>query len=172
MKIVRIYRKGVIEEIDLQEKLCIYNSELPKSWVEIIKEVEELLNIKTPKEYEDFLKTYDYYRYFLGDTFISPKIRRFYGALKKTKYKKMFEDDILKYISYMYIFGFFDKIGCVLDKNNLDIDNWLKSNNPFGYSYSKEQLKYKYSIIDLIPLKYGMNGIRELLLGASKKMFN
>jgi hypothetical protein len=58
-----------------------------------------------------------------------------------------------------------------LDKNHPDLDGWLNSKNPFKYGYTDEELKYAYSIMDLLPLKNGMNGIRSQLLKAQKKLY-
>ena len=83
----------------------------------------------------------------------------------------MFDDDILKYISYIRELGFYEIIGYKLDKDNPDLDEWFNSKNAFKYSLTDEELKNAYSMMDLLPLKFGMNAIREQLLKAQKKIW-
>jgi hypothetical protein len=83
----------------------------------------------------------------------------------------MFDDDVLKYISYIRELGFFDLIDYKLDKYNPDLDEWFNSKNAFKYGLTEEELKNAYSMMDLLPLKYGMNAIRGQLLKAKKKIW-
>ena len=106
-----------------------------------------------------------------GQKFDFLEIKRFYEILKKSKYNKMFDDDILKYISYIRELNFFDIIDYKLDKDNPNLDEWFNSKNAFKYGLSDEELKNAYSMMDLLPLKYGMNAIREQLLKAQKKIW-
>ena len=107
----------------------------------------------------------------VGHKFNYIEIKRFYDVLKKSKYNEMFDDDILKYISYIRELGFYEIIGYKLDKDNPDLDEWFNSKNAFTYSLTDEELKNAYSMMDLLPLKFGMNAIREQLLKAQKKIW-
>ena len=171
IKVLSNLGNGQYGYISLQDSLLKYDKEAPEGWFSFIEdEIDGALNIKTEKEYREFIEKHKH----LGirnKKFDNKELNRFYEVLKKTKYNQMFDDDILKYISYIRELDFFEIIDYKLDKDNPDLDEWFNSKNAFKYGLSEEELKNAYSMMDLLPLKYGMNAIRGQLLKAKKKIW-
>jgi hypothetical protein len=154
--------------ITLQELCYKYDKEAPKGWFQEIEEiVDSAMNIKTQKEYEDYFNKYSFRK------FDNNELKKFYEVLKKSKYSKMFDDDILKYIAYIRECHFFDMINYDLNKDNPDLDKWLNTKCPFCSEYARAQSKEDeiYSIMDLLPLVNGMNAIRSQMLKANKWIY-
>lgn len=151
--------------ISLQEALNIYNNEAPEGWFKYIEEwVNEGMNINNNEEYQKYLKKMNL------KWFNYEKVNTLYESLKMSKYNEMFEDDILKYVAHIYGLGFFERTNYDIDINYPDLDRFLNTNNVFS-SYHVRGLfqdDEKYSLMDLLPLKFGMNAIRRELLFSSK----
>lgn len=151
--------------ITLQDALKKYHQNPPEGWFEYIKGwVNEGMNIHTEEAYNKYLKKMNL------KWFYYEKVNRLYQNLKKSKYNDMFDDDILRYISHIYGLGYFERTNYEIDINNPDLDKFLNTKNIFSSSYVKSQLEEyeKYSLMDLLPLKNGMNAIRRELLSSSK----
>jgi hypothetical protein len=167
---VRILRGDEYKYISLLELCEKYYKAAPEGWFMLIEdEIEGAMNIKTKAEYDEFIEKHKHLG--MRGKFDNKELKRFYEVLKKLKYNTMFDDDILKFISYIRQLSFFDIIDYKLDGNNPDLDEWFNSKNPFKYGYKEEELKNAYSMMDLLPLKYGMNAIRGQLLKANKKIW-
>jgi len=166
---VKDYVNGEWIYLTLQELCDRYDKTSPEGWFLLIEdEIDRAMNIKTEVEYDEFIEKHKHFQ--MRGGFNYKELKRFYEVLKKSKYNQQFDDDILKYISYIRELGFYDIIDYSLDENNPDLDEWFNSKNPFKYVY-KEELKDAYSMMDLLPLKYGMNAIRGQLLKANKKIW-
>jgi hypothetical protein len=153
----RVYRGGKDIYIPLQQAVNDYYQEVPKGWYQYIEEwVNEALSIKTGEDYHRYLEK-THMRWFNYEDVIAA-----YANLKRSKYDTMFEDDILRYIAYMYASGFFKKYGGFKDIYDPDIDDWLN----FKGIYKTGM--YEYSLMDLLPLKHGQNAIRWKLVFAEK----
>lgn len=171
---IKILRGDEYKYITLPELCEMYYQNAPENWfLFIAQEIDEVLNIREQKDYEKFLENNSFIKMITnaGHKFDYLEIKRFYEVLKKSKYNEMFDDDILKYISYIRELSFFDIIGYELDKDNPNLDEWFNSKNAFKYGLTEEELKNSYSMMDLLPLKYGMNAIRGQLLKAQKKIW-
>ena len=174
IKVLSNLGNGQYGYISLQDSLIKYNKTAPEGWFLSIKYyIDDAINIKNEKDYEKYLENNSFVKMITkaGHKFDYLEVKNFYEVLKKSKYNQMFDDDILKYISYIRELGFFDIIDYKLDKDNPNLDEWFNSKNAFKYGLTEEELKNSYSMMDLLPLKYGMNAIRELLLKAQKKIW-
>ncbi|MCE2893809.1 MAG: hypothetical protein LW721_05190 [Flammeovirgaceae bacterium] len=173
-KVLSNLGNGQYGYIPLQDSLIKYYKTEPEGWLSFVKDyVDAALNIKNEKDYEKYLENNSFLKMITnaGGKFDYLEIQRFYEALKKSKYNKMFDDDILRFISYIRGLSFFDIIGYELDRDNPDLDEWFNSKNAFKYGLTEEELKNVYSMMDLLPLKYGMNAIRGQLLKANKRIW-
>jgi len=75
---------------------------------------------------------------------------KFYTEIKASK---IFDDDILLFIAYMFAFDFF---------NNMSFKEWIKTKN-FDIGFRKQE-EDKYSFTEISKQKYGMNLIRDKLM--------
>lgn len=174
IKVLSNLGNGQYGYISLQDSLIKHYKTAPEGWFLGIKDyVDEAMNIKNEKDYENYLRNNSFVKMLInsGQKFDYLEIKRFYEVLKKSKYAQLFDDDILKYISYIRELSFFEIIGYELDKNNPNLDDWFNSKNAFKYGLTEEELKNAYSMMDLLPLQYGMNAIRGYLLKAQKKIW-
>ena len=86
---------------------------------------------------------------------VQNKIKTIYSNLQKEGCK--LDDDILKFISFLFGTAYFSKIG------NPTLQEWLSAvdiNHPFK---TKEDLGYGYSFLDALQYDYGQNAIRHTL---------
>ena len=100
IKVLSNLGNGQYGYISLQDSLIKYYKTAPEGWFLFIKqEIDEALNIKTEEEYEEFIENHGFIKMIIkaGHKFDYLEIKRFYEVLKKSKYKEMFDDDILKY---------------------------------------------------------------------------
>jgi hypothetical protein len=151
--------------ISLQEALNIYNKEAPEGWFDYIEGwVNEGLKIKNEEEYQKYLKKMNL------KWFNYEKVNTLYQSLKLSKYNKMLEDDVLRYIAHIYGLGYFERTNYEINISNPDLDRFLNTNNVFSSNYVKGlfQEDEMYSILDLLSLNHGMNAIRKELLLSSK----
>jgi hypothetical protein len=174
IKVLSNLGNGYYGYIPLQDSLIKYNKTAPEGWFLFVKDyIDGAMNIKNEKDYEKYLENNSFVKMLtkVGRKFDYLEVKRFYEVLKKSKYNERFDDDILKYISYIRELSFFEIIGYDLDKNNPNLDEWFYSKNAFKYGLTEEELKNAYSMMDLLPLKYGMNAIRGQLLKANKRIW-
>ena len=151
--------------VSLQESLSKYNQHPPEGWVEYIEGwVNEGMEISGSEEYESYLKKLNL------KWFDYEKVKVLYQSLKQSKYNEMFDDDVLRYISHIYGLGYFERTNYEIDINSPDFDKFLNTKDIFKSYYVRSQLREdeSYSLMDLLPLKYGMNAIRRELLFSSK----
>jgi hypothetical protein len=163
---IKVNNQGVDEYISLSEYLIRYHQKAPKGWFDYINGwVDEGLNIKNDEEYKTFSE-----HSFILEHFNYKSAQRLYFSLKLSKYESMFDDDLLRFISYIYALGYFERANYVIDINNPDLDKFINTKNVFQSYYQRSLLseEEKYSLMDLLPLKYGMNAIRRELLLFSK----
>ncbi len=167
---VKDYINGEWVYLTLQDLCERYDKTAPEGWFLLIEDwIDGAMNIKSEYEYEEFIAKNETLG--LRGKFDYKELKRFYEVLKESKYGQMFDDDILKFISYIRVLKFFDIIGYKLDADNPDLDEWFNSKNPFKFGYKADELKNAYSMMDLLPLRYGMNAIRGQLLKANKKIW-
>lgn len=162
---VKIYNQGKDEYISLEDSLIKYYQNPPEGWVEYIDGwVNEGISIRNIKEYESYLKKLNL------KWFDYEKVKTLYQSLKQSMYNQMFDDDILRYLAHIYGLGYFERTGFEIDIINPDLDKFLNTKDVFKSNYVKSQLSEEehYSLMDLLPLKYGMNAIRRELLFSSK----
>lgn len=162
---VKINNDGVDEFITLLEYLIRYHQTAPEGWFNYIDGcVSDGMSITNANEYEAYLrrlnlKWFDYER-----------VNKLYRSLKRSRYNDMLDDDVLKYISHIYGLGCFERINYKMDIQNPNLDILLNTKNIFQSHSVRNQLSIdeKYSLMDLLPLKNGMNAIRKELLLSSK----
>lgn len=160
---VRIFKDNKYTSISLEEYVDQYCQEAPKGWFEDIDEfVNTGMNITNDMEYEQYLqkmnlKWFDY-----------ESVKTLYTHLKSSKYNKMFDDDILRYIAHIYGLGYFDRIKYSIDINNPNLDDWLNTKNVFRPIKERNNQNEGYSIMDLVLLKNANNAIRHELIFSSK----
>lgn len=138
---VSVNIEGKYVDVSLQEALLRHDKEAPEGWFLFVKDyIDDAMNIKNKKNYEKYLENNSFVKMItkVRHKFDYLEIKRFYEVLKKSKYNQMFDDDILKYISYIRELSFFDIIGYELDKNNPDLDDWFNSKNAFKYGLQKK----------------------------------
>lgn len=151
--------------ISLQEALNTYNKEAPEGWFNYIEGcVNEGMSVNNTEEYENYLKKMNL------KWFNYEKVNTLYQSLKMSKYNKMFEDDILRYVAHIYGLGYFERTNYDIDITNPDLDKFLNTNNVFSSYHVRGLLQADemYSLMDLLPLTFGMNAIRTELLFSSK----
>jgi hypothetical protein len=163
---LRINNQGVEEYISLEECLVKFHQKPPEGWFKYIEGwVNEGLDIKSEEEYNEYSK----HSYIL-EHFDYKSVQELYKNLKQSIYNDMFNDDILRYIAHIYGLGYFERAGFEIDIRNPDLNKFLNTKDVFKSYYVRSQLKEfeRYSLMDLLPLKYGMNAIRRELLFSSK----
>lgn len=158
-----IYKNGETIKLPIEKYLILYHQTPPEGWLdEINNYVNFSLNIKNDVDLKIFLNKLNlrWFNY--------ANVQLLYENLKKSKYNSILEDDILKYISYLFGLGCFDRINITIDVDNPNLDIIINTKFLFHSinvrnNTSEENM---FSFADLIPLKNGMNAIRhELLLG-------
>ena len=150
----------------LQESLLQYHQKPPEGWFDYINGwVSEGLRIKNDEDYRKFAL-----HSFILEHFDYKSVQQLYYSLKQSKYNQMFDDDILRYLSHIYGLGYFERTHYEIDIYNPDLDNFLNTKNVFRSRYERSLLSEDegYSLMDLLPLKNGMNAIRRELLWSSK----
>lgn len=153
---VKIYRNNKYILISLEEYVNEYHSELHYSWNEYQSWIDEGMNLDNDKDYGQYikklnLKKYDYKR-----------VNQIYQDLKQSKFARILDDEILKFISQLYELGYFERIG------NPDLEIWLNTKNIFKPNHDKIPADVGFSLMDLIPLKNGINAFKNTLLFAFK----
>ena len=144
---VRIYKNNEFTLLALDDYLKEYHSQLPEGWTEISSWINRLFDIKNPQECKKLSQEKQI------EIFDLNKINATYSNLHKEGYK--FDDDILKFISFLFGTAYFSKIG------NPTLQEWLSAfdiNHPFK---TKETLGYGYSFLDALQYEYGQNIIRK-----------
>ncbi|CAM3165962.1 hypothetical protein [Flavobacterium frigoris] len=147
---VRIYRNNEFTLLAIEDYLKEYHSQLPEGWTEISNWLDRLFDIKNEQEYKKLSEEMQV------EIFDLNKIKTTYSNLNKECY--MFDDDILKFISFLFGTAYFLKIG------NPTLQEWLSAvdiNHPFK---TKEDLGYGYSFLDALQYEYGQNIVRKDLL--------
>lgn len=160
---VLVYKNGEINKLPLNEYLELYHENPPKGWLdEISNYVDAALNIKNDSDLNLFLSKLNlrWFNYL--------HVQLLYQNLKKSKYNLLLEDDILKYISYLFGLGCFDRMNIAIDIENPNLDIILNTKFIFHSVSVRNNTNEEnmFSFADLIPLKNGMNAIRhELIMG-------
>lgn len=150
VKKIRLFKNNDFIYITLEEYLIEYHSQIPEGWIlfnnRLIKVVEsenesEKLRLVTDYQVEDF------------------NIIKFKDSLNELIYKYTnFDQDILRFISFLKSTSYFEKIG------NPTLNQWFNSidiNHPFkktNESYSG------YTFFEAIEFVNGQNAIRKSLL--------
>lgn len=154
VKSVRIYRNNEFILLPLDEYLTEYNSQIPEGWKWYSKWLDKVFNIKTELEYNNLIREIQV------EDFDISKIKEAYLRLRSDY--SFFDDDILKFIAFLFGTNYFFKIG------NPSIEQWFNSidiNHPFKELKSIES---GFSFYDVIQYKFGQNAIRKRLLSTLK----
>lgn len=154
VKSVRVYRNNEFILLPLDVYLAEYNSQLPEGWIWYCRWLDKVFNIKTEFEYDDLAREMQV-EYF--DVY---KIKESYLRLKSDY--SMFDDDVLKFIAFLFGTNYFLKIG------NPSIEQWFNSidiNHPFK---ELKNIEVGFSFYDAIQYKFGQNAIRKNLLSTLK----
>lgn len=160
---IRIYKNKEYIFTSLQQYVDEYCKDAPEGWFEYIEDwVNEGMNIKTDEDYKKYLKKMNL------KWFDYEKVTSLYVHLKKSKYNKMFDDDILRYIAHIYGLEYFRRINYDLDTNNPNLDLWLNTKNIFKPNQDKIPDGEGFSLMELFSIKNGNNAIRYQLLFSSK----
>ncbi len=121
-------------EISLQDALLEYHQTPPKNWFEDIEIIiNKGLEINDNESCKAFLKKTN-----LG-WFDYKSVNTLYQNFKKSKYNDMFDDDILRFISYIYGLGYFERTNFEMDVNKPNLEKWLNTKNVFS-SYNERSL--------------------------------
>lgn len=148
IRVLKYIKSGVPIYISFEEYLEEYCKEIPEGWNDMSKRIDKVFNFQTEADYK-----------ILGselqvENFDISKIGSSYSHLKK-EYPN-FDEDILRFISFLLGTSYFSKIG------NPTIDQWLNANDinhPF-----KEKGNEGFSFTDALQYVSGQNAIRKLLL--------
>jgi hypothetical protein len=163
IKVLKHIGGGKSIYISLEQYVDEYCKEAPEGWNQYIDNwVNEGMCISNKNEYESFLKKtnlkwFDY-----------EKVNTLYQSLKNSQYNEMFEDDILRYIAYIYGLGYFNRINYYVDIQNPNLDSWLNIKNVFKPNRDKIPIDEGFSLKDLVTLKNGNNAIKHQLIFSSK----
>ena len=128
------------------------------AWNEYMKWVNEGLSISNEKEHQTYIKKLNLKWW---DT---EMVRKQYKDLQNSEFSQLFDDDILKFIAHLYGIGYFNRIGIP----NLSLNDWVNIKGVFKQNRERIPNNEKYSLIDLIPLRNGVNAIKRELLFALK----
>ncbi len=143
--------------MSLQRYLDEYHSSPPCGWEDDIKDiVERGMNIQSEEEYEAYIKKMNLRSWDVEG------VRKFYRDLCESKLAKIFDDDILKYLAHAYGEGYFRRIG------NPNMEEWINTKGVLKPNRDKIPENEKYSLMDLVKLRNGMNAVRHELLFTSK----
>ena len=153
---IKLFRNGEYVLLTIQKYLNEYHSELSPSWHEYMTWVNEGMNIGNDKEYASFTKKLNLKFWNLE------KVLQFYEDAKKSELGLLFDDDILKFFAHLYGLGYFDRVG------NPKLQDWIKIKGVFKPNRDNIPLDEKYSLLDLVYLKNGVNAIKNDLLFALK----
>jgi hypothetical protein len=149
------YIKTYSELLTLEQFLEKYCSNLSPDWDNILGGVNEAFSIRNEKDYQEFLRKWRLFHYDYH------KMKNFYDQLIKRQVP--LDDDVLRYISFLEGFGYFEKIG------NPSIEQWLNArdfNRPFDDAKMKDN--EGFSIMEVLHLPNGGNAIRNQLLSSMK----
>jgi len=147
---VRIFRNNEYVVLPLQDFLNVNCAQLPEGWSGISNWINRIFEIKNEED-RDVLS-----REIQVEYFDIVKVRDAYTRLKN-EYAD-FDEDILKYISFLFGTSYFLKIG------NPTIDEWLNAvdiNRPFKKRVDSD---YGFSFVDALGYNFGQNAIRKKLL--------
>ncbi|MBX9853782.1 MAG: hypothetical protein K2X86_18715 [Cytophagaceae bacterium] len=142
--------------IPLQEYLDQFHSTVSPAWDEYMDLVNEGLNISSEEEYQLYIKKMNLKKYDFEN------VKSIYKKLKNSELSQIFDDDILKFVSHLHEFGYFERIG------NPELKDWLNIKGAFEPNKDSIPIDEKYSLMDLAKLKNGMNAIKYKLLFAFK----
>ncbi len=146
---------GTGHYISLQDHLNEHHNEVHPAWNEYMDWVNDGMNINNEKEYQTYIKKLNLKWW---DT---EMVRKQYEDLKSSEFSQLFDDDILKFIAHLYGIGYFNRIGIP----DLSLNDWINMKGAFKQNRQRIPSNEKYSLMDLIPLRNGLNAIkRELLL--------
>jgi hypothetical protein len=154
---IKIYRDNKDMLVSIDEVLKQYESKLVSDWNRILEDLVYMaFDIKDEDTYKAFLKNsglqcFDY-----------EKLQSLYEKIKTEL--DFFDDDILKYISYIATFDYFEQIG------NPSWDVWLNAIN-INKPFDKNDEYGGFSIMEVMYLKYGENAIRRKLLSALRVLY-
>jgi hypothetical protein len=147
---VRIFRDNNYMLVSLEDYLKEKYILQPEGWSETCDWINKVFNIQTELEYNILAKEAQI------DNFDVFKIKEAYAKLTNEYFN--FDNDILKFISFLLGTSYFSKIG------NPTIEEWLNAvdiNHPFK---KKENVGYGYSFFDALQYEFGQNIIRKDLL--------
>lgn len=145
---VRVFRNNNYQNISLQEYLDIYHSNLLKDWEDFYFYVKKAFDVDDEESIKVFLLEMNLRKF----DFILMKKK--YDFLKFNEKMSVFDDDILRFISFLYGFGYFERIG------NPDLIQWLNSKNLTPPSDEQSD----YSLLEVNKLRNGGNAVRHKLL--------
>ncbi|MBP1677511.1 MAG: hypothetical protein H6Q20_2070 [Bacteroidetes bacterium] len=146
------------DNLPYQEYLNLYYSEhshIVERWAKYINDyVNWAFSIETEEDYQRFIDAHRmrYFHY--------KEMKQFYEELKSKNYP--LDDDVLKCIAVLWETGYFDR------RTHSNFDEWLNDPHPNNFPGMQipEDNGYKgNSFLSLTKYKYGMNVIRERLLG-------
>ena len=150
---IKIYRNNEFMYIPIEDWFEEHYKTIPKESERTFEIISKIFNINKLDDYE---RIYNY----LWIHFNYHQILLKYKELLKLKLP--FDDDIIKFISFLYGTNYFIKVG------NPDIDLWINSkdiNHPFKET---QDAKEGFSLIEAINFKFGQNAVRKRLLSSLK----
>ncbi|MBP1677512.1 MAG: hypothetical protein H6Q20_2071 [Bacteroidetes bacterium] len=130
-----------------------YYRELPKESMTIFETISKIYEIKNVDDYKNI---YD----FLWIDFNYHRVLIKYDELAKMTLP--FDDDIIKFIAFLYGTSYFIRIGYP------DLDVWLNAkdiNHPFEKNID---INEGFSLIEAVKYEYGQNAVRAMLLSTLK----
>lgn len=154
VKRIKIYRNNEYLLIPIEQYLEEYHSKVDPDWERIITSIViKAFNLSNHDDYQAFLKSTSLH------SFNYIKMKEFYMSIYKQW--DFFDDDILKFIAFIYARDYFQKIG------NPNLEDWLNAkdlNKPFKEHTGDES----FSLMDVVNLKFGKNAVRNQLLRTLK----
>ena len=150
---IKLFRQNTYIYIPITDWFEEHYKELPKETIETFAIISDVFQIKT---IEDYKKIYDY----LWVDFNYHKILIKYEELINMNLP--FDEDIIKFIAFLYGTDYFIKIGYP------DINIWLNAkdfNHPFEDIKDKQE---GFSLFEAVKYEFGQNAVRSRLLSTLK----
>lgn len=153
---IKIFKYNQNIFIPLQEYLDKYHNEVHPAWNEYMEWVNEGMSIENNEEYQSFIKKMNLKWWDVK------KVLEFYENLKHSELSKYFDDEILRFIAHLYGIGYFNRIG------NPKLEEWVNVKGVFKPNREQIPMDEKYSLMDLVNYRNGLNAIKKELIFALK----
>lgn len=153
---IRLFKENKYIHIPLPQYLDEYHSTVHPAWNEYMDWVNEGMNISTDEEYNSFIKKMNLRSWDVNS------VLEFYENLKCSKLAEVFDDEILRFIAHLYGIGYFNRIG------NPELEEWANIKGVFKPNRERIPIDEKYSLMDLVNYRNGLNAIKKELIFALK----